>query len=221
MLQRLKRFLTSTSEAATATSVADWASQNQYTPDIWQLEQFEWQHIFVPYPFQMDFSSEKEMLEAVRLGRPTHPTCYTRHPFHMFVKDLGKNSYPIPIPKEFEPSNFLRWPAIPARIRGQMWSIPPKLFISLDKAKQNGVQFRRQRVHITLPWREVKYDDKSPLPYITDDYVVTKSAWMYIGLPDYWHDQIGGIFTSCQVEHKEFVTPKKWIDRFYEFEKPK
>lgn len=222
MLQRLKQIFTPTQEAATnPVAVHDWAHQNQHTPDIWQLEQFEWQHIFVPYPFQMDFGSEKEMLETVRLGRPTHPTCYTHNEFNFFIKDLGSASYPIPMPKEYEPSAFLRWPVIPARIKGTMWSIPPSLFISLDKSKQNGVQFGRQRIKITLPWREVKYDNKSPLPFITEDYLVTKTAWMYIGRPDYWNDQIGGIFQSCQVEHKEFLTPKKWIDRFYEFEKPK
>jgi hypothetical protein len=220
MLQRLKQLFTSPQEA-TAKSVVDWANQNELTPDIWQLEQFEWQLIFVPYPFEMDFESKEKMIESVRQGQPVHPSCYTHHPYHMFVKDLGRHSYPIPLPKEFEPSNFLRWPVEAARMKGQLWAIRPQLFISLDKAKQNGVQFRRSRVKITLPWREVKYDKSSPLPHITDDYIVTKSAWMYEGVPDYWRDQIGGIFTSCQVEHRSFVNPKQWIDKFYSFEKPK
>jgi len=201
--------------------IAEWANQNQMSPDVWQLEQYMWQLIFVPYDFQRDFDNKEELETNSYMGAPVHPVCYSLNEFNFFVKDLGVKSFPIPMPEQYVPSNFLQWPVVPARVKGSLWAIRPQVLFSLDKTKLNTVQFRRQRVRITLPYREVRFDEDHPLPQISPDYLVTCTAWMYIGIPEYWDDQIGGIFKSCQVERKEFISPKKWITGFYEFENPK
>lgn len=222
MFTALKKiFLPEKQEIVRPDIITAWANQTKLSPDCWQLEQFEWQLIFVPYDFSRDFNSKAEMLDNVYMGEACHPTCYTLDLFNFFVKDLGIKSFPIPLSKNYVPSNYLRWPVEPARIKGSLYGIRPSLLISLDKEKLNTVQFQRQRVRITLPYREVRFSEKNPLPEISDDYLVTCTAWMYVGIEKYWDDQIGGIFKSCQVQRKEFISPKKWIDSFYEFEIPK
>jgi hypothetical protein len=41
---------------------------------------------------------------------------------------------------------------------------------------------------------------------------------MYVGIPKYWDDQIGGIFQTTQMDIQEHDNPRIWIDKFYQFE---
>lgn len=190
---------------------------HKHTPDLWKLEQFAFQNIFVSDDLMTGKKHHSIIKDAAYSGEPIHPVCYTFDKFTFFKKDLGEHSFPVSLPWDYRPTSHLRWPVVPARVKGELYTIRPKSFIELDKLRLNGVQFHRQRVRVVLPYREVRFDKKHILPNITDDYILTTTAWMYVGAPKYWDDQIGGIFQSCQVDTNTFDQPKKWIDEFYKF----
>lgn len=190
----------------------------EYSPDIWQLEQYKRQLIFVPDDMKMGMPNNKLIADASFIPRPKFPVCYTRPSFTMWKKDLGKASFPVILPDVYRPTGFVMWEVEPAPIQGELWSIEPSRFILLDNHKQNGVMFTRQRVDITLPYREVGWGQSS-LPIITDDInKVSVPAWMYVGNVDYWDAQIGGVFARSQVEAKQPDLPRRRHNKFYSFE---
>jgi hypothetical protein len=189
-----------------------------FTDDFWKLEQYMFQLIFVADELKRGGKYHSFIAEHSRSPEPVHPSCYTSGEYHFFKKDLGEgHSFPFALPSNYKPSAFLRYPPEPARIKGELWAIRPKAFISLDIHRQNGVMFRRERVRITYPTTPIAYSTQNPLPHILPDQIATVMAWMYIGIPTYWDDQIGGIFQN-QLELREHEAKKIWIDKFYKFD---
>lgn len=186
--------------------------QPDIAPDMWKLEQYKRQLLFV-----VGDETERDLAaEASFVPLPVHPTCYTESKYTFWKKDLGDNSYPVPLPENYRPTGYVRWPVEPARIKGELWSIRPSQFIMLDSHKQNGIQFRRHRVKIILPVRDVGWKNKN-CPIITADYVrATVPAWLYIGINDYWDAQIGGIFAGAQLDVSE--QNRKHAPQYYKFE---
>lgn len=196
----------------------DWHLQCRLTPDIWKLEQYHRQLIFVCDDMMKGNKNHSLIAEASASGDdPFHPTCYTLKPFTLWKKDLGTESFPVAMEDGYEPTGFLRWPAEPARIRGELYAIRPYQFIKLDIHRQNGVQFRRIRTAITLPYNQVKYTQKRPLPKIAGEYIETIQAWMYVGVPEYWDNLLGGVFNTKPVDLFEHDKPRTWIDKYYKF----
>lgn len=188
------------------------------TPDIWQLEQYKRQLIFVPDDMKTGMPNNKLIADASFIPRPKYPVCYTRTSFTMWKKDLGKASFPVILPDVYRPTGFVRWEVEAAPIQGELWSIEPSRFILLDNHKQNGVMFQRQRVDITLPYREVGWG-ATKLPKIGNDInTVFTPAWMYVGVTEYWDAQIGGVFARSQVEPKQPDLPRRRHNKFYAFE---
>jgi hypothetical protein len=218
MFQAAKKFFGKEAQAEPSPEAVEWLKQCQLTPDIWKLEQFMYKLLFVSDDLMMGRKNHSLIEEYVYAGAPLHPTCYTSQKFTFWRKDLGVNSFPIPMEYSYKPSNWVRVQPIPARIKGELYAIRPNALISLDNHRQNGLQFRRVTADILLPYREVKYSKDKPNPTISDDRIYTLPAQMYVGIPEYWDDMIGDMFTVREVDQYEFDTPKKWIDRYYRFE---
>lgn len=197
----------------------DFLRQTELTPDIWQLEQFQYLRIFVPCDMMTGKINNNLVKDASKDGKPLHPTCYTHNDYTFWKKDLGEHSYGVPLPASYRPTGFVRWPVEGARIRGELWGIRPNQFIVLDRLRQHGRMFVRRRVPITLPYRTVSYDDTRRLPNISDHkYFQTVDAWMYFGIPEYWDPQIGGIFAKAQLELHEHDQRRLWMNKFYKWE---
>lgn len=197
-----------------ATRIAEMAEEVSSTPDIWRLEQYKRQRIFVA-----DNVLDEQLREASFVGQPVWPECcYTHDKYTLWKKDLGAHSYSVILPENYRPTGFVRYPVEPAKIQGKLWAVSPTAFISLDKLRDNGVRFTRSRVRISLPWRFVAYSKKKPLPEISRDFLHTLDAWVYFGVPDYWDAMIGGIFASSQIEPSEHVHPRQ--GKFFRFANP-
>lgn len=215
MYQRVKDFFSSKPEEA---AVA-WHQQNILTPDIWKLEQQQFQLIFVPDDMMRGRINNNLIAEAGYAGdTPVHPACFTLERFTFWKKDLGINSIAIAMEKEYKPSNFVRTPPIPAKIKGELYAILSPRIKKLDIHRQNGIQFKRIRTSITLPYRQVEYSSKHPIPNISIEYIHTVEASMYVGVPEYWDDRIGGIFDIKECNQFELDEPKFWLERFYKFD---
>lgn len=192
----------------------EWAAQCNLTPDNWKLEQFIRQLIFVPDDMKKGGKNHDLISEAI--NGPTHSSVYTADPYTFWLKDLGGHSYPIVLPANYKPDAFTIVPVEAAPIQGELYFIRPSQFVLLDKHKQNGVQFRRDRVSIRIPYRTVSYGP-AVLPKISQHYFTTITAWMYTGVTEYWDPMIGGVFRS-QMDLFEHETPRAWMKHYYKFE---
>lgn len=204
-------------EQLEATPLPDWA----WTKDQYILEQYYHQLMFIP-----DEMINLPELEDISV-KVMSPIVYTHNKFRAYQQAIGKDEKgniiyrPIFMPPEYEPHNFIR-PDLdhgPAKIRGELHLVWSNKIYLLDKARQNGVQFARQRVRISYPYRFVQFGKKHPLPKISaHSYSDKIVAWMYIGIPTYWDPLIGGIFAQPMplFEHE---TPRPWIGEFYKFDK--
>lgn len=184
--------------------------------DYWKLEQFLFCPLFV-FDELMEKGKHHDQFikEYAHNPEPIHPSVYTSEKFHFFYKDLGDgHSYPYALPETFKPDGYLRGEQPPAKIRGELWFVRPQAFISLDIHKDVGVQFNRKRIRITYPTTPIAWSEGRPIPKILPDEVRTIEAWTYIGIPEYWRDQIGGIFQN-QMQLYDAIPKKAWLNEFY------
>lgn len=201
------------------------------TPDISKLEEYE---------FQLLFACDETQI---------------RHVKHYLIED---GSYVCP---GFTQSGFNYWqpetpfsPCVPmktvgyknplpgyppiAKIKGQLHAIRPYQFINLDNYKENGVQFKRERVKFIVPYRAVKWlNDPSVAPldmepyaieqgnpyvangnvpsiYTTKERVVIVKAHMYIGIPEYW-DKLISRFDYGSVQ-TYIAKNRAWCHEYYQ-----
>lgn len=200
-------------------AAVSWHRRNILTPDIWKLEQSMFQLVFIPDDMMRGRINNHLIAEGARDGDiPVHPACFTLEKFTFFKQDLGVQSFPIAMEKDWKPQNYHRVAPIPAKIKGQLYAIFSPRMKVLDIHRQNGVQFRRIRTFVTLPYQFVGYSKDRPLPKFSPEYIHTVEAWIYVGIPEYWNDRIGDIFGVTECNHYEHDIPKFWVDRYYKFE---
>lgn len=218
MLQAIKRFMQPS--LIINPQAEAWHQQYRRTPDLWYLEQHARQNFF----FADDFKIGHKRHEHIEGHMPIHPACYTLNEFTVFKKDLGEHSFPLPFEKGIDFDIYGWYKPELARIQGEMYSLPSQLIWKvLDIQKENGLQFIRKRVAVTLPWREVTWNGHaaaetwSKIPTISKDCLRTVQAWMYVARPEYWDDYIGVALGTRAVPLFEHNTPKVWIEKYYKF----
>lgn len=192
----------------------DWHIQNWRTPDLWQLSQHARQNVFFPDDMKIGKINHKLISDHI----PVHPDAYTLSSYRVFQKDLGEHSVPLLFDSTVDFGLNIYDTPEPARVKGELYSLPSALLWKvLDIHKQNTVQFVRQRVSITLPYREVIFTEGVILPKITKDQLKTVPAHMYVAVPEYWGPRLGSILGTKPVQLLEPNSPKVWIERYYKF----
>lgn len=110
-------------------------------------------------------------------------TAFTRDPFFLFKRKLGAESWAVPLL-----DSEIKAPQTP--IRGELHAITPSLrFCELDTARENGVIFYRERVHLVMPYQVEAWYKEGGMQRSEVRYQNIR-AWMYIGMPDYWLPKI-------------------------------
>jgi gamma-glutamylcyclotransferase (GGCT)/AIG2-like uncharacterized protein YtfP len=216
MLQALKNLMPwSTAAPPVPEVIPDW----HWTHDQWVLEQYSAQLIFVPDNMKKGGKYHGVLKDIAFGDDPRNPSVYTHSKFLAYKQDLGEFSNAIIMPGDYMPSGFITkgMAPEPAKIRGELWSVDAYRIYLLDKFKQNGVQFVRQRVRITYPFRQVTTNRKQiPLPVISPHCFVTITAWMYVGIPRYWDSRIGGPLAKAMDTYTH-SPPRHGIGEFYDF----
>jgi hypothetical protein len=197
-----------------------WHRQYRRTPDLWYLQQHARQLVFIGD----EFKAGKSKHDLLGGQEPFHPSAYTLDPYRVFLKDMGDRSFPLPFEKDVDFELYGWYESEVARFRGELYALPSQLIWKvLDIQKENGLQFTRKRVSITLPWREIRFNDDpnaetwSKIPTISKDHLRTVRAWMYVARPEYWDDYIGVSLGTRPVDLFQHNTPRVWIDRYYKF----
>jgi len=193
----------------------------KHTPDVLALQQFKRHLVFLPCNLQ-----QGKAYHSLLTDSPEYQgVAYTRGKYMMYVKQLGNESFPIPLPgvaerkvirtrlnDHFDPPS--------ARIRGELyWVSPDCLMENLDNHKLNGVEFARKRIEVVLPYKDpitqVNRDTGQLEANFSGEKTWIYSAWFYEGVEDYWDKQIdaGYLFKPGTL----YQSRKKWMDKFYEF----
>lgn len=184
-------------------------AENYNTPDMWKMEHYDWQLMFVYNEFLPGLIMH-HLLEDPSLACSTEYYAYTREKYVMWKRDLGTHSSPLllsvePIGKA-SPRAF---------VKGFLWAIRPKQYYQLDRYMQNEVYYHRERVEVDVPYREINNFDRRAVSELKHE---TVEAHMYIPIKEYWEPLLdhGAIFKPVKPFYGHSLSPEGYkIDRPY------
>jgi len=169
----------------------EWRIEGMYcTPDISTIEDNMYNLLFVCDTLIQGEKKFKQIEDNCILVA----NCFTVNNFEFWAKDLGTETFPIPLETD-KKATFEEWAdlntsrlAQPAKIKGQLLAIRGNTLISLDKDYSNTIIYERKKVHIHIPNRQIHYleNDKTDIKMCDMGLWV----WMYVGIPAYWSDII-------------------------------
>jgi gamma-glutamylcyclotransferase (GGCT)/AIG2-like uncharacterized protein YtfP len=159
------------------------------------------------------------------IGDLPHLPAFTHQNFNMWKK--RDNNLVLPLEERFISENQSE-----NRIRGELYFIPTELVVYLDKLYEKGIQFKRLRTNLEIPWRPSnwhrgdcirpiqKYSSDTPkqcqawetgASWLEKPAYTRITAWMYVGNQEYWADIICGtgrstILKSYPSETKSIIT---------------
>ena len=179
---------------------------NPFTPDIARLEKYQRQLLFVTDEWMSDRNQSMVLRDEPDMAK-YECAAFTMHKYRFLTYKGILEPEPTPVVLQ-------GWDG--CKIKGEIVSIRPRLFLKLDKLKLNGVKFERRRVHLIRPYRdgpivfENTLEDKASATYLPNGIVVRDGkfpqghplsgkkvwygpekiaiirAWMYIGKSTYW-----------------------------------
>jgi len=166
-----------------------------YTPDRLWLERHEWVYMFFYDETMLNRKNYKFIREdSFRLWQ-----AFTANDkFVMWKKRLGTETFPIPLEgadkiydgpgvtsvrlNKLGPERIKA--TVMGRIKGEIHAVRPHvLWNTLDRHYLNGLEFRRERVKLIVPYR---------IKESNDEFLKTIKAHMYVGIKDYWSPQLDG-----------------------------
>lgn len=185
---------------------------SDYTGDIWLLEQSEFQLMLI-----CDQMMQNQRMNTLLQGYSTFlGAAFTaKNNFILWKKKLGLGTYPIPLREQYPKLTNARTP-MTARIKGELFKIRSSRFLELDEYKSNGLEFRRQRVQLLVPYRR----QQGSTGVNAEEFIARCWAWMYVGKKTYWEEHLdaGYMFGRCQIyELNNRYSDGVYLDRYYTF----
>lgn len=177
-----------------ANYIADIRQRSTFTPDMENLRAYDSLFVFVADETMTNHSQHGLLAAGKRLA-----IGFTVDDFVMYKHNLGSYSYPIVM--RGQQNSYHK----PAKIKGELYQVTPEMFFALDTHRANGLQFRRKRVKIKIP-----YADKSR---VWDERIKELTVWMYVGKSSYWDhhiSQYSGYKPVQRYQHRD-----NWIDTYY------
>ena len=168
----------------------------QRTPDQIALErQGEYTMVFLYCEFQRGGSKHTAIKDIIKLkddgGNSLNPYAFTKDAYEVWQTRDGINSYPVALtshaaPISFKTGTLSAYPK-PAKLRGRVYLIRSDLMNWLDNAKQNGVQFRRSKIDVIIPYTRI-FKDHYDNPIVIEDTTAI-SVWTYLGKHKHWDEK--------------------------------
>lgn len=203
----------------------------KFTPDVSTLEEYEWQLYFAPDETKKDHLKH----DLIGSDRQYKFPGFTQQNYHYWAH-AAPFLPPIPLVPA-APVNLLPFFPPVAKIKGEVYAIRPQRFLELDKYKQNGVEYQRQRIRLIVPYRKVLWlkdhnldpsfgvqDVFSRSRYTgnstktSEEYVAIIRAWMYIGKPEFWDPLISAYdYTSVETF---YAKSRRWCEQYYNIRRP-
>jgi hypothetical protein len=165
-----------------------------FTWDAAQLQQYPWQLVFV-YDQMMRRHRMHHLLKDDAVYQGTAFTMGSN--WVLWKKKLGQGTFPISLKKTF-------FNIETGRIRGELYKVWSSRVLDLDEYKVNGVEFRRKKVELLVPYRHIDRILNADHNYeiVSTDLVAKVDAWMYMGRLKYWEDFLDAGYSGvvpCQI----------------------
>lgn len=217
---------------------ARWITDSvRHTPDLAWLEQHDYQLLFCP-----DETKEGQSHHCLIDDSEFLATAYSANRFNYWYQKAGDDILPIPMQVyEPAPEHVIRFFPPALKIKGQLRlvrSSPADMFVALDNHKRNTVQFRRKRVNVFVPYRELRYQQNAiaegdsaalfrprELPKVlqgtrhailSDERMEIIRCWMYVGMPSFWDNLLDAGYRGFKtVSYYESKRP--WLKEYYDF----
>lgn len=178
----------------------------QYTPDVPSLERKVYQFLFVPdETMSVHFDHD-------RLGSRARKVydVQTVDKFALWKKKLGPQTSAIPVRVAHR--------GAPLRsIRGELFLVRSQQLFHLDSHRLNGVQFKRERLKMVLPYTQTHLRFGEFGYFLEEEAMIdnTINAWMYVGVTDYWDPLLDGGYSYSPV--RRFTPHNKKLSEYYFF----
>lgn len=179
----------------------------RYTPDIYKLDQYEKQLVFIADELMKAFPLHLNFIKGT-VAHATEPkatqycgTAYTRNLFSVFKYKVPGKVSPIILPTKYHVPRS-------CRVKGELWLLPAYYIPFIDMYKMNGEVFQRLRVRVDVPFRELKTTEQLssyervdkriktwyniPKDLLTEPRIESNRAWMYVAIPSYWEPLLDG-----------------------------
>lgn len=218
---------------------ARWITDSvRYTPDNAWLEQWSHQLLFCP-----DETKEGQSHHCLLEGSEFVATAYSANKFNYWYLKAGEDVTPIPMQvNEPVPSHTIRFFPPALKIKGQLRLVPTgplnNLINGVDNHKRNTVQFRRKRVNVFVPYREVWYQDNKIDPedrpalfrprelpkvlqgtkhvVLSGERIEVIRCWMYVGMPSYWDNLLDAGYRGFKTVNY-YESKRPWLKEYYDF----
>lgn len=192
------------------------------SPDLWYLEQFEFQLLFCPDRTQRGHSEYSLIEDSAYMCH-----AFTQKKFNYWMQ---RDGLPIPMLATSDVRTNLFPPPLP--LKGEVHAVRPWQFRELDNFKDNGGLFKRIRVKLAVPDRAIyelpqRFDNGKPVPLMLGQKIIGPEvvepikAWMYIGNPFMWDDVFDGASLGSglfkTVSH--YKSRRPWLKEYYELKK--
>lgn len=211
---------------------ARWITENcKHSPDLGWLEQFSHQLLFCVEDLKQGHSHHG-LLE----GAEFMATAYSANKYNYWTMEAGPDRIPVPLDWNGKPHLIAKY-APPLKVKGELRLVRSPLFKELDNYKRNTVQFRRKRVTVFVPWKDLWYIENKidprdqPVlfrprelprvlqgnlhPVLSAERMCTIRAYMYVGKDDYWNDIISEFRGFKPVNYYE--SKRAWLKEYYDY----
>lgn len=211
-------------------------TSRRYTPDLPELERLQWHWFFAIGAMQKD-QHQHHLLEGCEMSEYAG---FTQDRLMMLKQDLGILSTPLVFNSDLGYKN----PPELLPIKGELYKVPSRHFIKIDKELNNTVSCFRRQVRIVIPYsglwikdrtkidrllpkqfaRETKNgkgekvirDGGQPQTHVMPHQgVITVFAWMYFADRSFWEDYLD--LNTLHPPVKSYDNPKGLIRKYYRF----
>lgn len=211
---------------------AQWITESvKHSPDLGWLEQHEFQLLFC-----IDDTKQGHSHHSLISDNKFIATAYSAHKYNYWCMQAGDDRVPVPLDWNGKPHLVHKF-APPLKIKGELRLVRSPQFRELDNYKRNTVQFRRKRVTVFVPYKELWYcknkidESDQPVlfrprqlpralqgnyhPILTAERLQLVRAYMYVGISKYWEDIISEWRGFKPVNYYESKTP--WLKEYYDY----
>ncbi len=162
------------------------------SPDFYKLRQYDWIPVFIYDNMKREGTMNKQLQGAKYLGEAHTAT----NRYYMEQTHHARNTILFP---EDNPKSLRK-----AKVKGELYALPPEALLSIDKYQQNGYMYTRELRNFFLEDQSYTLQNKKlRTPSIR--------AWVYFGNETYWKKLS---LKSCQMfTHRT----NKHLKDFYEY----
>jgi len=196
MLNFLRRRFTPLSSYELAMDERAWikemSKRTLFTPDAHLFNRTVYQLLFIYGNEQRGHIMHERLIKPHCMNNKPAAVVFTENEYTMMKKKLGWATYPIV-------ADIDLWNVPKLKVKGELYAIRSYMIPELDRCYSNTVDFMRQRITVTMPHHLLMWSKKTGEHRVVKQDHITYQAWAYLGIPDFWKDELDVGYSYGQV----------------------